>query len=58
MTYANGDNVFYIDNGDLFKDSEGTLDEKLMYDYLHFTKEGYELLSKGIVPTICELMDK
>jgi len=57
MTYANGDNVFYIDNGDLFKDSEGTLDEKLMYDYLHFTKEGYELLSKGLVPTIYELMD-
>ena len=57
MTYANGDNIFYIDNGDLFKDSEGTLDEKLMYDYLHFTKEGYELLSKGLVPTIYELMD-
>jgi lysophospholipase L1-like esterase len=57
MTYANGENIFYIDNGDLFKDSEGTLDEKLMYDYLHFTKEGYELLSKGLSPTIYELMD-
>ena len=57
MTYANEDDVFYIDNGDLFKDSDGTLDEKLMYDYLHFTKEGYELLSKGLVPTIYELMD-
>lgn len=57
MTYANGDKIFYIDNVDVFKDSEGTLDENLMYDYLHFTKEGYELLSKGIVPTIYELMD-
>jgi N-acetylglucosamine-6-sulfatase/beta-glucosidase len=57
MTYANGDNIFYIDNGDLFKDSEGTLDEKLMYDYLHFTKEGYEVMSNGLSPTICELMD-
>jgi lysophospholipase L1-like esterase len=52
MTYINGDNIFYIDNGNLFMDAEGTLDEKLMYDYLHFTKEGYELLSKGLVPTI------
>jgi N-acetylglucosamine-6-sulfatase len=57
ITYANGDNIFYIDNGDLFKDSECTLDEKLMYDYLHFTKEGYEVMSNGLSPTICELMD-
>lgn len=57
MTYANGENVFYIDNGDLFEDFEGTLDENIMFDYLHFTKEGYELLSKGLVPTIYELMD-
>lgn len=56
-SYANGENVFYIDNGNLFMDSDGTLDVNLMYDYLHFTKEGYELLSKGLVPTIYELMD-
>lgn len=58
MTYANGDNVFYIDNGNLFMDSEGTLDNDLMLDYMGISKEGYEVISKSITPIIYELMDK
>ena len=37
--------VTYIDIGEMFTSGDGTISKSIMYDYLHLTKRGYELLS-------------
>jgi len=53
--YKNDVNIFYIDNGLLFLTHDGTIDNKLMPDNLHLSKEGYEVLSSGLTPVIYDL---
>jgi lysophospholipase L1-like esterase len=55
--YENNVNVFYIDNGSLFVNDEGTLKEELLPDLLHLSKQGYEVLSCGLTSTIHTLMN-
>ena len=41
-----GKYVFYKDIGEKFLESDGTLDKKIMPDYLHLSPEGYEIWAK------------
>jgi lysophospholipase L1-like esterase len=56
-TYQNNTNVFYIDNGSFFLNSDESLRENLMPDNLHLSKQGYEALSYGLTHVIHNLID-
>ena len=45
---ADDKTVFYTDIGDKFLEPDGSLDKKIMYDYLHLTPAGYEIWAKEI----------
>ena len=55
--YKNNSNIFYIDNTALFLNPDDSLREDLFPDLLHLSKEGYEVLSKGLTPKINKLMN-
>jgi beta-glucosidase len=40
--------VRYIDIGGMFTDTEGKISKQIMYDYLHLTKDGYNILSEVV----------
>jgi lysophospholipase L1-like esterase len=46
----------YLDIGQKFLTSDGTLSDKIMYDYLHLTNKGYEIWAEAINPTLHELL--
>jgi beta-glucosidase len=45
---ADEKNVFWVDFGHQFLDSDGTLPRELMPDYLHLSKKGYEIWADAI----------
>jgi len=53
---ADGRMVHYIDIGHVFLKKDGTIDPKLLDDYVHPTPEGYRLWAEAIEPKVAELM--
>ena len=53
---ADGRMVYYLDIGDKFLASDGTLTKEIMNDYLHLTPKGYEIWASSIEPTVAKLM--
>ena len=53
---ADDKSVFYKDIGEKFLDKDGTLDKKIMYDYLHLTPEGYEIWAAAIKDDLAKLL--
>lgn len=50
------DNVKYLDIGDKFLESDGSLSNTIMPDYLHPNDKGYEIWAAAIQPTLDELV--
>lgn len=48
--------VTYLDVGGKFISADGTISRELMYDFLHPTAKGYELLAGSIEPTLAKLL--
>jgi lysophospholipase L1-like esterase len=53
---ADEKNVFWIDFGDQFLNSDGTMPRELMPDYLHLSKKGYEIWAKAIEPKLATIL--
>ena len=53
---ADGKDVHYLDIGDKFLESDGTLTRKIMPDLLHLSVEGYTIWAESIEPTLKKLM--
>jgi lysophospholipase L1-like esterase len=51
-----GKHIFYKDIGGKFLDKDGTLDEKIMPDFLHLSQEGYEIWATAIKDDIEKLL--
>jgi len=48
--------IYYLDIGDKFLDSNGTLTKDIMPDYLHPNAAGYRIWAEEIEPTVAKLM--
>ena len=48
--------LFYMDIGDRFLGSDGTISTDVMYDGLHPAERGYEIWAEAMLPKIKELM--
>ena len=53
---ADGKDVHYLDIGEKFLESDGTLSRKIMPDLLHLSVEGYTIWAESIEPTLKKLM--
>jgi lysophospholipase L1-like esterase len=51
-----GKNVFFLDIGHRFLDSNGLLPAEIMPDYLHLTAQGYQIWADAIEPKLNELL--
>jgi lysophospholipase L1-like esterase len=51
-----GKNVFFLDIGHRFLESDGTLPAEIMPDYLHLTKKGYEIWAEAMEATLAKLL--
>jgi lysophospholipase L1-like esterase len=51
-----GKHVFYKDIGDKFLDKDGTLEKKIMPDFLHLSPEGYEIWADAIKDDLAKLL--
>jgi beta-glucosidase len=51
-----GKDVHYLDIGDKFLETDGTLTRKIMPDLLHLSVEGYTIWAESIEPTLKKLM--
>lgn len=51
-----GKTVKYLDIGDKFLQSDGTLTKDIMPDFLHLSARGYEIWGEAILPTLKELL--
>ena len=51
-SFADGNKIIYLDFGDKFLQSDGTLSAEIMGDYLHLTAKGYQIWADAIRPTI------
>jgi beta-glucosidase len=49
-------NVFWIDFGHLFVNSDGVIPHDLMPDYLHLSKRGYEIWAEAIESKLSEIL--
>lgn len=52
----NGKNVFFLDIGERFLESNGSISKRIMPDYLHLSKEGYSIFADAIRDEIRELI--
>ncbi|QJW97779.1 GDSL-type esterase/lipase family protein [Frigoriglobus tundricola] len=52
---ADGKQVFYKDIGDKFLEKDGSLDKKIMPDYLHLSAEGYQIWADAIKDDVAKL---
>lgn len=55
-TFADNENVFYMDIGDRFLAPDGSLPADIMPDALHPNAKGYEIWAEAVKPRILELM--
>jgi lysophospholipase L1-like esterase len=53
---ADNKQVFYMDIGDKFLTSDGTLTAEVMPDGLHPSEKGYQIWADAILPRVKELM--
>jgi lysophospholipase L1-like esterase len=53
---ADGKNVFYLDIGDKFLDSDRKLSKDIMPDLLHLSPKGYTIWAETVEPTVVKLM--
>ena len=53
-----GKNVVYLDIGDKFLASDGSLPKDIMPDYLHLSKKGYEIWAKSVAPTLAKMLGR
>lgn len=53
---ADGKRIHYLDIGDTFLDDDGTLPKKIMPDFLHPNKRGYQIWAEAIEPTVKKLL--
>jgi beta-glucosidase len=53
---ADGKNVHFLDIGHRFLNSDGILAGEIMPDYLHLSKQGYEIWADAIEPKLAELL--
>jgi lysophospholipase L1-like esterase len=51
-----GKHVFYKDIGEKFLETDGTLEKKIMPDYLHLSTEGYEIWAAAIKDDLTKLL--
>jgi lysophospholipase L1-like esterase len=51
-----GKHVFYKDIGDKFLEKDGSLDKKIMPDYLHLSPAGYEIWANAIKDDVQKLL--
>lgn len=51
-TYADGKNVRFMDFGDKFLESDGTMSKEVMPDFLHPSARGYQIWADAIQPVI------
>ncbi len=51
-----GKTVKYLDIGDKFLQTDGTLTKEIMPDYLHLSGKGYEIWAEAITPTLTEML--
>jgi beta-glucosidase len=54
--FDDGKNVFYLDIGYRFLNSDGILSAEIMPDFLHLSKPGYEIWAEAIEPKLTELL--
>ena len=52
---ADGQQVRYLDIGDAFLESDGTLSKEIMPDLLHLSTAGYQRWATAIEPVLAEL---
>ena len=48
--------ITYLDVGGKFISADGTISRELMYDFLHPTAKGYDVLAESIEPTLAKLL--
>ncbi|MEY3232066.1 MAG: hypothetical protein RL689_2155 [Planctomycetota bacterium] len=53
---GDGKHVFFLDIGASLTEADGTLDKKIMPDFLHLSPEGYARWATAIEPTLGELL--
>ena len=53
---ADGKNVFFMDIGAKFLDSDGNLSKENMPDFLHLSAKGYDIWAHSIEGTVKELL--
>src|SRR5262249_12611506 len=53
-----GKQVYYLDIGAKFLDKDGNLTKEIMPDYLHLSKQGYQIWADAILPKLQELLGK
>jgi lysophospholipase L1-like esterase len=51
-----GKTIKYLDIGDKFLESDGTISKRIMRDFLHPTAKGYKVWAEAINPTVHEMM--
>ena len=51
-----GKQVRYLDIGDKFLQTDGTLTKEIMPDYLHLSPQGYKIWADSIQPTLSEML--
>lgn len=54
--FADGKMIVYKDIGEQFLEKDGTLDKKIMPDFLHLSPEGYDIWAKAIKDDVTKLM--
>ncbi len=55
---ADNKNVFYLDIGDKFLESDRTLSKEIMPDLLHLSAKGYTIWAESIEPTMKKLLEQ
>src|SRR5438105_12085998 len=53
-----GKNVHYLDIGDKFLETDGSLSKQIMPDYLHLSKHGYQIWADAIQPKLEDMLKK
>lgn len=51
-----GQHVYFLDIGDKFLESDGSLSKEIMPDFLHLSAKGYQIWADAIGPKLAELM--
>lgn len=54
--YDGHNGVTFLDVGGKFIGADGTISKELMYDFLHPTAKGYEVLAAAMEPTLAKLL--